>query len=55
MNYSTIMNKLIKKITIISVLITVAYPAHDFIRDFASNRIARVQDTNYNFSRYLRS
>jgi hypothetical protein len=49
------MNKLIQKITIITTLIVVAYPAHDFIRDFASHRIARVQDTNYNFSRYLRS
>jgi hypothetical protein len=49
------MNKLIQKITIITVLIIVAYPTYDFIRDFAGQRIARVQDTNYNFSRYLRS
>lgn len=49
------MKKIIQNITIVTTLIIVAYPAHDFIRDFANNRVARVQDTNYNFSRYLRS
>ncbi|BAQ64264.1 hypothetical protein [Geminocystis sp. NIES-3709] len=49
------MSKFIQRITILSIVLMAAYPAHDFMRNFAQERIARVQNTNYNFSRYLRS
>lgn len=49
------MSKFTKQITLVILFLMIAYPAHDFIRNFTNNRIARVQDTNYNFSRYLRS
>ncbi len=47
-------NPIIKTIGAVTLLIIVAYPTYDFVRDFTNQRNTRFQYTHYNFSRYLR-
>ncbi|MBE9222945.1 hypothetical protein IQ215_09590 [Cyanobacterium stanieri LEGE 03274] len=47
-------NKYTKTIGSLALLIALAYPTYDIMRDFANQRDGRMQSTSYEFSRYLR-
>ena len=39
---------------VVLLAISLAYPTYDFAKDFVNKRDLRVQNTHYNFSKYLR-
>jgi hypothetical protein len=48
------MQKLAPIAGVILLAIALAYPTYDFAKDFVNKRDLRVQNTHYNFSKYLR-
>ncbi|MGY6528692.1 MAG: hypothetical protein ACXITR_02070 [Cyanobacterium sp.] len=47
-------NKYTKVIGSLALLVALAYPTYDVMRDFTNQRYGRMQSASYEFSRYLR-
>lgn len=48
------MKKFAQTTGVILLAIAIAYPAYDLTKDFVNKRDLRVQNTHFNFSKYLR-
>lgn len=48
------MKKFTQVTLILSMAIATSYPLHDLVQDFVAKRNLTVQNTHYNFSKYLR-
>jgi hypothetical protein len=48
------MKKFAQGSAIVLLAIAIAYPTYDFAKEFVNKRDLRVQNTHYNFSKYLR-